>query len=129
MMNVASTASSCSRKPARAAVNTRGPDDGERTTVVVVVAVVQVQCCFTSTETVRTIRDGEPRTATSTFTRALWRYSLVAVVIVRSVSIVVVVAVDLYCTSGGNRSGVFRTHTLSPVVIVVVYKVPIHRRQ
>ena len=76
-----------------------------------------------------TIRDGEPRTATSTFTRALWRYSLVAVVIVRSVSIVVVVAVDLYCTSGGNRSGVFRTHTLSPVVIVVVYKVPIHRRQ
>ena len=28
----------------------------------------QVQCCFTSTETIRTIRDGEPRTATSTFT-------------------------------------------------------------
>ena len=25
------------------------------------------QCCFTSTETVRNIRDGEPRTATSTF--------------------------------------------------------------
>ena len=92
-------------------------------------AVVQVQCCFTSTQAVRTIRDGDPRTATLTFTRALWRHSLVAVVIVRSVSIVVVVAVDLYCTSGGNRSGVFRTHTLSPVVIVVVYKVPIHRRQ
>ena len=33
---------------------------------------VQVQCCFfTSTETVRTIRDGEPRTATSTFTHLL----------------------------------------------------------
>ena len=27
----------------------------------------QVQCCITSTETVRIIRDGEPRTATSTF--------------------------------------------------------------
>ena len=27
---------------------------------------VQVQCCFTSTETVRTITDGEPRTSTST---------------------------------------------------------------
>ena len=31
----------------------------------------QVQCCFTSTETIRTIRDGEPRTATSTFTQLL----------------------------------------------------------
>ena len=30
-----------------------------------------VQCCFTSTETVRTIRDGEPRTATSTSTQLL----------------------------------------------------------
>ena len=28
-------------------------------------------CCFTSTETVRTIRVGEPRTPTSTFTRLL----------------------------------------------------------
>ena len=28
---------------------------------------VQVQRCFTSTETIRTIRDGEPRMATSTF--------------------------------------------------------------
>ena len=32
---------------------------------------VRVQCCFTLTETVRTIRDWEPRTATSTFTRLL----------------------------------------------------------
>ena len=32
---------------------------------------VQVQRCFTSTETVRTVRDGEPRTATSTFTQLL----------------------------------------------------------
>ena len=32
---------------------------------------VRVQCCFTSTETVRTIRDGEPRTSTSTFTQLL----------------------------------------------------------
>ena len=30
-----------------------------------------VQCCFTSTETIRTISDGEPRTATSTFTQLL----------------------------------------------------------
>ena len=30
---------------------------------------VQVQCCFTSTETVGTIRDGEPGTATSAFTQ------------------------------------------------------------
>ena len=32
---------------------------------------VRGQCCFTSTETVRTIRDGEPRTATSTFTQIM----------------------------------------------------------
>ena len=31
---------------------------------------VQVQCCLTSTESIRTVRDGEPRTATSTFTRS-----------------------------------------------------------
>ena len=31
-------------------------------------AQVQVQCCFTSTQTITTIRDGETRTATSTFT-------------------------------------------------------------
>ena len=30
-----------------------------------------LQCCFTSTETVRTIRDREPRTSTSTFTQLL----------------------------------------------------------
>ena len=30
-----------------------------------------VQCRFTSTETVRTVRDGEPRTATLTFTQLL----------------------------------------------------------
>ena len=30
-----------------------------------------LQCCFTSTETVRTIMDGEPRTTTSTFTQLL----------------------------------------------------------
>ena len=29
------------------------------------------QCCSTSTETERTIKDGKPRTATSTFTRLL----------------------------------------------------------
>ena len=33
-------------------------------------SLVQVQCCFASTETIRTIKDGEPRTATSTFTRS-----------------------------------------------------------
>ena len=30
---------------------------------------VQVQCCFTSTETIRTIWDWEPRAATSAFTK------------------------------------------------------------
>ena len=29
------------------------------------------ECCITPTETVRIIRDGEPRTATSTFTQLL----------------------------------------------------------
>jgi len=29
------------------------------------------KCCFTSTETIRLIRDGEPRTATSTFAQLL----------------------------------------------------------
>ena len=34
--------------------------------------VCMVQCCFTSTETiVKIIRDGEPKTATSTFTQLL----------------------------------------------------------
>ena len=32
---------------------------------------VQVQCCFTSTETIRTIKDGEPRTAASISTQLL----------------------------------------------------------
>ena len=32
---------------------------------------VRVQCCFTSTETVRTVRDGEPRTPTLIFTQLL----------------------------------------------------------
>ena len=30
-----------------------------------------VQCCFTSTETIRAVRDEEPKTATSTFTQLL----------------------------------------------------------
>ena len=34
-------------------------------------SAVQARCCFTSTETIRTIKDGEPRTATSTFTQLL----------------------------------------------------------
>ena len=38
---------------------------------IVVFLCKTVQCCFTSTETLRTIRDGEPRTATSTFTQLL----------------------------------------------------------
>ena len=32
---------------------------------------VRVHCCFTSTETIRTVWHGEPRTATSTFTQLL----------------------------------------------------------
>ena len=31
---------------------------------------VRMQCCLTPTETIRTIRDGDPRTSTSTFTRS-----------------------------------------------------------
>ena len=41
-------------------------------------AMLQIQCCFTSTKTTRTIRDGEPRTTTSTFTQLLsseWPWS------------------------------------------------------
>ena len=34
-------------------------------------AYVQVQCCFTSTKTIRTVTDGEPSTATKTFTQLL----------------------------------------------------------
>ena len=37
-----------------------------------------LQCCFTSTETLRTIRDGEPRTSTSTFTQLLNSFFSVA---------------------------------------------------
>ena len=33
--------------------------------------VSMVHCCFTSTESIRLIKDGEPRTATSTFTQLL----------------------------------------------------------
>ena len=36
-----------------------------------VVVQVHVQCCFTSAVTVRTIKDGEPSTATSTFAQLL----------------------------------------------------------
>ena len=36
-----------------------------------VAAQVQVQCCFTSTETIRTFRDWEPRRSTSIFTQLL----------------------------------------------------------
>ena len=36
-----------------------------------VVLLVQVQCCFTSTETVWTFREGEPRMASSTFLQLL----------------------------------------------------------
>ena len=32
---------------------------------------VLIQCCFTSTETMRLVRDGEPRAATSTITQLL----------------------------------------------------------
>ena len=39
------------------------------------IAVSSVHCCSTSTETIRTIRDGESRTATPTFTQLLSSYS------------------------------------------------------
>ena len=43
-------------------VLTNGVHDGEK---------LCFKCCFTSTETIRLIRDGEPRTTTSTFTQLL----------------------------------------------------------
>ena len=50
------------RKAFTCTLCSRNRDSSEKATV---------QCCFTSTETIRTIRDGEPRTATSTFTQLL----------------------------------------------------------
>ena len=35
------------------------------------VCVAEVQCCFTSTKTIMTVRYREPRTATSSFTQLL----------------------------------------------------------
>ena len=49
----------------------RGAQDGHLDFHTAPVCLVQVQCCFTSTETTRTIRDGESRTATWTFTQLL----------------------------------------------------------
>ena len=43
----------------------------QNTYVVAVTNTISFQCCFTSTETVRPIRNGEPRMATSTFTQLL----------------------------------------------------------
>ena len=39
------------------------------------VRLVSLQCCFTSTETTSRIRDGEPRTATSTVTQPPGRFT------------------------------------------------------
>ena len=36
-----------------------------------IIGLCSVHCCFTSTETTRIIRDGEPRTVTSTFAQLL----------------------------------------------------------
>ena len=47
-----------------------------RSRVSSVFSQVQVQCCFTSTETIRTEGLLRPRTATSTFTQLLWALSL-----------------------------------------------------
>ena len=41
------------------------------------VGIFRVQCCSTSTETVWTIRDGKPGTATSTFSQLLFSLSSV----------------------------------------------------
>ena len=69
---------------------------------------VQVQCCFTSTETVRTVRDGETRTATSDFAQLLncelvsivqVQYELVSVVQVQYERLVLVVQVQCCFTS------------------------------
>ena len=44
---------------------------GRRHSVVTHTSISFFQCCFTSTETIRPIRDGEPRTPASTFTQLL----------------------------------------------------------
>ena len=41
------------------------------------------RCCFTSTETVRTVRDREPKTATLTFTQLLSSESLLLSLIIK----------------------------------------------
>ena len=57
-------ASGCTR-------NKAGHAPGWTEVFVHVHCAVHVQCCFTCTETIRTIRDGEARTATSSFTQLL----------------------------------------------------------
>ena len=56
---------------------------GFRLPIVRLCGASSVQCCFMSIETIRTIRDGETRMATSTFTQLLssemWRYNYVAI--------------------------------------------------
>ena len=44
---------------------------GSPSLIIPIVSVDVVPCCFTSAETIRLIKDGEPRTATSTFTQFL----------------------------------------------------------
>ena len=57
---------------------------------------VLLQCCFASTETVRTIMDGEPRTATSTCTQLLASVLL---------CVVVEVLLDVHRNRGFIRDG------------------------
>ena len=47
------------------------PSSDRRWATLLMTSSVQVQCCMTSTETIRSIRGGEPRTTTSTFTQLL----------------------------------------------------------
>ena len=54
-------------------------------------------CCFTSTETVRTVRDREPRTSTSTFTQRL-SSALVVVVVCCPI-----ICADLHCSRAARR--------------------------
>ena len=50
----------------------------------------QVQCCFTSTETIKTVRNRERRTATSTFTQFLTSELVVIVYVALGIVIVYV---------------------------------------
>ena len=76
---------------------------------IIVVSIVRVQCCFTSTETIRRIRDGEPMSATSTFTQLLGSAFIVwysrSLFITTQAVMVNTVAITGLCTSDTVADG------------------------